>query len=193
MRVEHILAASGLELEQDGPLYRVAMECQTFIRESCGLPVFKFLPETYADLQKVKVRKHKTSSKFADTFNEAFEREAKDLRQRAVFTESARPTQVDGKDLFYVLPRDGYKYMYCTEVKHSVDDYKQVFDSLFEQFEEKKAEQLIHDLLKFSYVRDNLHEGIKEEAEIIFYNIPYYYAARVSTTKYEDLLTQLTQ
>lgn len=193
MRVEHILATGNLNLEQNGLAHRIAVDCQSFIRESCGLPVFKFLPSSYFDLQKVKVRKHKTSSKFAETFNEAFEHDVKDLRQRAVFTESARPVSIEGKDLFYVFPRDGYKYMYCTEVKHSADDYKQVFDSLFEQFEEEKAEQLIHDLLKFSYTRNNLHEGIKEQAEIIFYNIPYYYVARVSATKYDDLLTQITR
>jgi hypothetical protein len=190
MRISHILSNNEVSIERNGAIYRIAKECQTFLREACGLPIFKFLPTTYSDIQRVKVRKHKTSSKFVETFNEAFD--VKDLRQRAVFTESVKPTHLIDKDLFYVFPRDGFKYMYCTEVKHSTDDYKQVFDSLFEQFEESKAEQLIHDLLKFSYARTNLHEGIKEEAEIIFYNVPYYFAARVSVFEnYTDLLTQL--
>lgn len=193
MRVEHILASRpAFELVEDTILGRIAADCQTFIHESQGLPVFKFLPNTYADVQKVKVRKHKTSSKFVETFNEAFQ-DVKDLRQRAVFTESTQSAAIEGKDLFYVLPRDGYKFMYCTEVKHSQADYQQVFESIFQQFEGEKAEQLIHDLLKFSYVRENLHEGIKEQAEIIFYNVPYYYAARVSVTDYADLLTQVTR
>ncbi len=83
--------------------------------------------------------------------------------------------------------------MYCTEVTHSTKDYQQVFDSLFEQFESEKAEQLIHDLLKFTYTRENLIEGIERQVEIIFYNVPYYYAARVNTFEYDDLLTDLTQ
>ena len=123
----------------------------------------------------------------------AMRQEVRDLRQRAIFANSKIMDVTENDDLFYVLPRDGYKFMYCPEVTHSNNDYQQVFDSLFEQFEDDKAEQLIHDLLKFTYTRENLYEGIEKRVEIILYNIPYYYSARVDTFEYPDLLTNIAE
>lgn len=187
-------------LENDNPVFaeykhllsKIAKECSSFLREAQSLPVFKQLPSSYTDIQKVKVRKHRNQTKFSQTFNEAFMDDVRDLRQRAVFTNSNQLEHTIDADLFYVFPKDGYNFMYCTEVKHSTNDYKQVFDSLFEQFENEKAEQMIHDLLKFAYTREHLLEGIKTGAEVIFYNIPYYYAARVDVFEYNTLLSDIT-
>lgn len=188
MKFEQIFETDSI----DPILARISVECKTFLRDSGDRPVFKTLPETYEDLRKVKVRKHKHKNKFSETFNEAFEHQVRDLRQRAVFANSLEYSE-EGKDLFYIFPKDGYKFMYSSEVKHSSRDYQQVFDSLFEQFDEEKAELLIHDLLKFTYSSSNLIEGIDSEAEIIFYNIPYYYAARVTAFDYHDLLSEIKQ
>lgn len=190
MRINQLFSDPAFS-EQEAILRKVAEECSTFLREAQGLPLFKVLPSTYSDIQKVKVRKHRTKNKFSETFNEAFDDEIRDLRQRAVFVNSKIVDVKENDDLFYVFPRDGYKFMYCPEVTHSTLDYQQVFDSLFEQFEDDKAEQLIHDLLKFAYTRENLYEGLTKEVEIIFYNIPYYYSARVDNYDYPDLLSSL--
>ncbi|KKL91898.1 hypothetical protein LCGC14_1890120 [marine sediment metagenome] len=191
MRINQIFEqADSIFAEHRHILSKVAKECAIFFCESQKLPVFKVLPSTYGDIQKVKVRKQSQKTKFSQTFNEAFESEARDLRQRAIFTNSQIVEYTDG-DLFYVFPKNGYKFMYCTEVTHSTNDYQQVFDSLFEQFDDDKAEQMIHDLLKFTYTQENLFEGIQKEVEVIFYNIPYYYAARVNTFEYNDLLTDI--
>ena len=163
-------------LESDDPTYvaynqslkTIKRECSTFLHESQDLPVFRTLPSSYEDIQKVKVRQHHNKSRFVQTFNEAFEDQVQNLRQRAVFA-VASPDKYeakDEKDIFYVFPKNGYKFLYCTEVTHSNNDYQQVFDSLFEQFDDR-AEQIIHDLLKFAYVDQNLFEGIKKQAEII--------------------------
>ena len=192
MRINQLFSNDPTLSEQQTLLRKIAKECSTFLREAQGLPLFKILPSTYEDIQKVKVRKHRTKTKFSETFNEAFDDEIRDLRQRAVFVNSKIMEVTENDDLFYVFPRDGYKFMYCPEVTHSTNDYQQVFDSLFEQFEDEKAEQLIHDLLKFTYTRENLYEGLTKEVEIIFYNIPYYYSARVDTFNYPDLLTNIT-
>ena len=186
--------------EQDDPVFvehhqilrKIAKECSVFLCESQELPVFKALPETYKNIQKIKVRKHRQKTKFSQTFNEAFEDDVRDLRQRAIFTHNKETPLAPDLDLFYVFPKNGFKFMYCTEVAQSNNDYQQVFDSLFEQFEDDKAEQMIHDLLKFTYVRKNLVEGIKKEVEVLFYNIPYYYAARVNMFEYKELLTDIT-
>lgn len=190
MRINQLFIQND-NLKQQPFLRKIAKECSTFLRESQGLPLFKTLPSAYDDLQKVKVRKHRSTTKFSETFNEAFEEEIRDLRQRAVFANSKIMETTQDDNLFYVFPKNGYKFMYSTEVTHSTNDYQQVFDSIFEQFEDKKAEQLIHDLLKFTYTHDNLYEGLVKEVEIILYNIPYYYSARVDAFDYPDLLTNI--
>ncbi len=187
--------------ENDNPVFieykhllsKIAKECSSFLREAQELPVFKQLPTAYNDIQKIKVRKHRDQTKFSQTFNDAFVEDVRDLRQRAVFTNSRLTEHVADADLFYVFPKNGYNFMYSAEVKHSSNDYQQVFDSLFEQFDNEKAEQIIHDLLKFTYTRENLFEGIKKEVEVIFYNIPYYYAARVDAFEYDVLLSDISE
>lgn len=191
MRINQIFAdgdESGIVLL----LQSIKADCSEFITEACGLPLFKALPSIYEDFRKVKVRKHKRSSKFIKTFNEAFDDEMKNLRERSVFANGQRSEPDEDKDVFYIFPKNGYRFMYCTEVQHSTADYKQVFDSIFENADE--PEQIIHDLLKFSYVRENLNEGIKSNAEIIFYNIPYYYTVRTTLYEsYNNLLTDITE
>lgn len=192
MRINQLFTDDSVISEQHPFLRKIAKDCSTFLRESRGLPLFKILPAIYEDLQKVKVRKHRTTTKFSETFNDAFEEEVRDLSQRAVFTNSKIMEVTESDDLFYVFPKDGHKFMYCPEVNHSTNDYQQVFDSIFEQFADEKAQQLIHDVLKFSYTHENLYEGLIKEAEIIFYNIPYYYSARVDAFDYPTLLTNVT-
>lgn len=194
MRINQIFHESDSQYPEYQSLLRtIGKECKTFLNEAHDLPVFKALPTTYDNLQKVKVRKHRNGrTAFSRTFNEAFEDQVRDLRQRAVFTNSFDYSEPD-KSLFYIFPKDGYKFMYCTEVTHSTQDYQQVFDSLFEQFQHERAEQLIRDVLKFAYIQENLHEGIEKEVEIIFYNVPYYYAARTDVFEYDELLTNISK
>lgn len=190
MRINQIFEQEAFT-EYNQILRKIAKECSSFLCDSQNLPVYKSLPDTYDNIQKIKVRKHRQTTKFSQTFNEAFEDDVRDLRQRAVFTNSKNTDLTEGADLFYVFPKNGFKFMYCTEVTQSDSDYQQVFDSLFEQFDDDKAEQMIHDLLKFTYVRENLVEGIKKEVEVLFYNIPYYYAARADVFEYEELLEDM--
>ena len=197
MRVDQLFEDEPILSEYNQILRKIANECTSFLVESQSFPVFKVLPSSYDNIQKVKVRKHRQeTTKFSQTFNDAFEPEVRNLRQRAVFTNSqisndrVQESTTD-LDIFYVLPKNGFKFMYCTEVTHSTNDYQQVFDSLFEQFDDEKAEQMVQDLLKFTYARENLVEGLEKQVEIIFYNIPYYYAARVNAFDYNDLLTDI--
>ena len=191
MRINQIFET---DLKYANLLETIAGECSTFLRDSFGLPVFKALPSQYKDIQKVKVRKHRLKkTEFGQTFNEAFEDQFVDLRERAVFTNSQIFESNSERDLFYVFPKNGYKFMYCTEVTHSTNDYKLIYETLFNQFEHEKAEQLIRDLLQFNYTHENLYEGIEKQVEVIFYNVPYYYAARVDVFEYNDLLTNIAE
>lgn len=169
--------------------------CAQFLQESRGQPLFKNLSAEYGDFHKVKVRKRKgESGDFTETFNEAFENQHPGLRQRAIFANgpsSFNPVYDENVEPFYVLPIDGYKFMYSREVENSGQEYKQVFDTLFEEFGEQKGNEVLTDLLRFTYTSLNLHEGIGSGSELIIYGIPYFYAVRSGSTEYDELLSML--
>ncbi len=84
--------------------------------------------------------------------------------------------------------------MYSREVMNSGHEYKQVFDTLFEQFGEEKGNEVITDLLRFTYTSNNLSEGIESGSEIIIYGIPYFYAYKVSAVQdYDILLSKISK
>ncbi len=165
--------------------------CSQFIGESVGMPIVKNLPETYSDFQKVKVRKRKQSNTFADTFNVAFSDEMMNLRERAVFVNGTVLTE-NQCDAFYVFPVNGYEYLYSKEVENSKEGYRQVYESIFDTFDDESAKSTFTDLLRFTYVSEDLATGITSGAEIIIYGIPYYYVVRESSVEnYDSLLTAL--
>lgn len=180
-------------------LILLSERCSQFFEDASGLPLMKNLPSEYGDFHKVKVRKRSKlkndSKEFAETFNEAFETELRNLRERAIFANGAtsfEPADTAELEPFYIFPIDGYKFMYSKEVENSSQDYKTVFDAIFEEFGSEKGNEIIADLLKFSYTSEKLYEGIDQGSEIILYNIPYFYAVRASTVDdYDELLTAI--
>lgn len=170
--------------------------CSSFIVESEGLPLFKSLPISYNNIHRVKVRFQKKKNEVTETFNQAFNDEITNLRQRAVFASSSISDmqENDHDEIFYVFPKNGYKFLYNKEISNSNKDYKQAFDTILEQLgNNQKAIQIIADLLKYTYTSKNLTEGVQSGSEIILYNVPFYYAVRASSfPDYNDLLTYLT-
>lgn len=164
-------------------LLDVSSMCSGFVSESCGLPLYKMLPTTYADIQKVKVRQQRKADVVDHVFNEAFSAEFKNLRQRAIISHSSPPTTVhENMELFYVLPPNGFKFLYSKEVVNSSFEYKKVIDTIFEHVDSiDAAADIVTDMLKYTYTNDALHEGISAHAEIIIYNVPYYFAVRAGT------------
>lgn len=188
MLVEDLIGKSATLGTREVHLIR--QSCGQFIRESGGFPIYKNLPTSYNDFHKVKVRQHKRRDKVVEVFNKAFSAEQANLRQRAVYSYGAVPSIQEGMETFYVFPTDGYRFLYSTEVKNSGDNLRNVLDVLFEQLEQKEAVEVVVDLLKYTYSKTHLVEGILAKAEILFYGIPSYYAVRVSACKnYRDLLT----
>lgn len=182
-----------LENSHNKPNFNIIKKkCRQFI-ESTQYPIFKNLPSSYEDIHKTKVRLRKNSDSVAETFNNAFQDEHNKIFQRAVFANGEKSfTKSNSPDFdpFYVFPIDGYKFMYCNEVENSSLEYKRIFTVLFEQLgnDEEQTTDTLVDLLKFTYKRDDLNEGIRSGAEIILYNIPYYYAVRVScVNKYHEV------
>jgi len=172
----------------------IKSKCSQFLSEAGDFPLIKQLPQTYMDLQKVKVRKRKKkhSNKFTNTFNVAFKDQINNLRERAIFANSAE-VNTGLVESFYIFPVDGYKYLFSKEVKNSTKCYNAVFESILDQLgDEQPSEDIFTELLKFNYVSEDLTDGIEAGAEIIIHSIPYYYALRESTVDaYTNLLTRL--
>lgn len=188
-----MLLRQVLRPEEHNALLTIADNASTFLECAGDLPLLKALPNHYDDIHRVKCRKRKESNSFVETFNDAFEEEFGDLRQRAIFASHDHPLgMTENEEPFYIFPINGFKYLYSTEVENSCDEFRTVFDSIFENLEPEQAEMTFRELLKFTYRSTELSEGIKSGAEIIIYNTPYYYAVRQTVApKYEDLLAEI--
>ncbi len=188
MRINELLNINDLV-----KLDPIKKHCGQFLAEAAGRPVFKQLPPTYQDFQKVKARKRKHTTVFSETFNGAFKDEINDLRQRAIFASGMPLINTPIDESFYIFPIDGYKYLYSKDVADSTKSYNQVLDSIFFQLQKETAQAIFTDLLKLTYISEDLSTGIDSGAELIIYKIPYYFAVRESCVEtYEELLTIVT-
>lgn len=167
-------------------------ECSQFLYEMDQRCVVRELPKSYDGVQRVKIRQHKRTDTITQVFNEAFNN-IHNMRQRSLITHTSPGTVTETHEPFYVFPVNGYNFMYSKEVRNSTDDYKQLIDVVFEQFsQEDDAAAIVADVVKYSYTNMNLVEGVDAGAEIIFYNIPYYYAVKCSKyPSYEQIIPYL--
>lgn len=193
MKLDYLFDSTSVKIEYS----LIQQRCSQFLEESRGLPLLKNLSSDYGDFHKIKVRKRNLKDDFTETFNEAFESELPYIRQRAVFANgslSFEPTNDNNLEPFYVFPVDGYKFMYSKEVENSNHEYKRVFDTIFEQFGDEKGNEVLTDLLRFTYTTENLYEGIHAGCEIILYGIPFFYAMKTSTIqRYQDFYNRIVQ
>ena len=170
----------------------IRSECGRFLRESEGLPLLKTLPSNYANFKKIKVRKKKLQ--IISTLNRIFRNIIGiDLYETTMF--ASKNVSLENSinlDLFYVFPVDKYKFLYSLEVKNTSINYGQLLKTLSAELGDFLSEEVVTELIELNYVQDNLAEGIKAEAEIIFFGIPKYYVIRCSSvSSYEKLLEEL--
>lgn len=172
----------------------IKRECAQFLKETAGIPLLKPLPVAYPNFHKVKVRLQKKRDSVTDVFERAFGNEFSNLRQRAVFAYPEAQVVSEGYEQYYVFPIDGYRYLYSREVTNSGAEYRHVVDTLFESFDDaSKASEVVADLLKYTYASDDLLEGIRANAEIILYGIPFYYAVKQSACNGYDALLSMAK
>jgi hypothetical protein len=179
MLIEDIIGTSvGLGIRE---VQKIKTDCAQFLKESAGLPLLKALPVTYHNFHKVKVRQQKRKDDVSDAFNMAFGKQFSNIRQRAIFAYPNTPSLPQNTEPFYVFPIDGYQFMYSKEVHESNTAYQTALTALVEELDDKaEASSIIADVVRYTYVTHNLHEGISADAEVILYGIPYYYAVRAS-------------
>lgn len=167
----------------------IRSECGRFLRESHGLPLLKILPHDYSNFKKIKVRKKKfrINSKLNKLFRETLNI---DLYETTMFASGFMTIdETVNLDLFYIFPVDKYKFLYSLEIKNSSISYGSLLEVLTDSMGNSAGEEVVSDLIKMTYVQENLVEGIKSGSEIVFFGIPKYYAVRCSSVNsYEILL-----
>ena len=193
MRVAEII-----NTQKKTPFSCILEQCNQFLVDTRTQPLLKNLPIQYNNIHKVKVRKRNVNNEFAELFNQAFDEQFNSITQRAIFANGLSSFVEDKNgttEPFFIFPIDGYKYLYSSEVNNSSQDYKQVIDTMFEQFGSDKGKNIVSDLLKFTYKHDNLCEGIEKGCEIVLYDVPYYFAVRSKyvSNSYDLLLQDILQ
>ena len=178
MKINDLLHDTQIEFRQ------ILSECSQFISESQKLPVYRALPTTYGEMRKVKVRKQKSTS-FTEAYNRAFNDQHPDLVQRSIVANGNPSSLVLEEDVagYLVYPIDGYKFMYTAEVTDTIEQHKDVFESIGDS-------GVFSEMLSFSYSNENLHEGIQLGSEILLFNIPHYYAIQ-DNDRNRELLTSI--
>lgn len=179
-----------LEPHPTNILQDIKQLCSDYIIESNYNPIYKLLPVKYNDVHRVKVRAQNKEGIVATVYNKAFENETFNISGRAIITECDKPSSCTDLNLepFYIFPLNEYKFLYSKEVKDSSKNTQTTINTIFEQFPTDDGIDLMVDILKYTYVNTNLLEGIISKSEIIFYNIPAYYAVRCSKyEKYQQL------
>ena len=175
-------------IEDGNPMFReIFLNCQQFLEESEGVPLIKWCPRTYADIQRVKVRKRSQCSDFDAAFNEVFASVYPSIRQRSIIVNDVRGKRTDQ---FYVFPSDGYKFIYSPTIKNSQEQYGSTFTDIKKTLSAETGTEIFQDVLKYGYTTGSMHKAILDSSEIIVYNIPYFYVARCHI-EYDKLLEHI--
>lgn len=174
-------------------LEKIKFECGDFFHSSSGFPLIKTLWNNPSNFKKVKVRTKTIKNSFIEAFNEAFEEDYRNIHGRSIFCNGNHAVAKEGEEKFYVLPINGYKYLYNPNITF-IEEYKKIYEKLSSSMHELHAEELFVDMIEYSYKNCEISfkNALFSQKEIIIYGIPYYYAVKVEKFPvYEDLLTIL--
>lgn len=169
----------------------ILKECKQFLEESEDKPLVRPLPMSGEGFRKIKVRKkNRYVHPFEQYFDKAFNEKYKEIRLRSMIvqTDSAARSCPEGSELFFVFPIDGYKILY----NQYINDYATYADTLQKLLSESTTvEGLISQVFQFTYESNDLSKAIDSGAELLIYDIPYYYAIRASLVEnYSEFVTR---
>lgn len=164
---------------------RIKHTCNEFIAESRGIPLLKNLPESYGICKKVKARHSKKLNKINDCFDVAFDEHK--LLQKAIYAHGPNTftpildENVCKYNIFYLFIPNKFRFLYNPAVINSEQTDYDILDS-----------SLLSEVLQYGYVNEDLAAGIEQGAEIIIYNVPYFYAIRAQDIDYCKLLERVS-
>ena len=125
---------------------------------------------------KIKIRHKKVKAEYEAEINNVFSSEHQKLLQRCLiaYTSNKSLNLNDDMTLYYVFPINGFKFMYNPIIDYSLQQYDDLLDKLNDMGSSKR--DIFYNTIKLSFKSDSLIEANQNSCEIIFYNIPYYYA-----------------
>lgn len=182
MKFEDLFLISTLSTITTEQAHSLRTQCSDFLSLT-KYPLLKNFSDKTDKFLKVKVRFHKRNNDFIETFNQALGKKFNifNIHQRAIFANGLQSFVFqEGYTPYYIFPINGFKYFYNKQIKNSNNEYLEIFETLVKQFEYSKQPviSIVKDLIEYTYVCENLEQGIVEGCEIVIYNIPYFYAVR---------------
>jgi hypothetical protein len=171
---------------------QVAKDCSLFLEQSNCIPFFKDSPIEYQDVQKVKVRIKKNKDIFTQTFNEAFNNIAQNIKPRSVMARNYHDSfENPSKESFYVFIPNGFSFISTTKLSEQLK-LQNTFNNLIGQTNNNDSvREIMTEVISMSYRTDEtLSNIVLEEREVLFFNIPYFYTIRAQTyPEYDKLLS----
>jgi hypothetical protein len=153
-------------------------ECSEFFELSNNLPLFRVLNKKALGLERVKIRHKKiqqnpTIKALDVVFGHT------DICARTLFAYGKPPE--NGKHLYYVFPKNGFKYIYPVKAPN-LSKVVEISNDIIND------ENLSEIFVKYSYSDKNLLNGIIAGSEIMIYNISDFYAISVDVVDYSELM-----
>lgn len=175
-------------------LKRIKAECSQFIELSKGNYAQRPLVFDGKYIKRVKVRKKKNRDDFSNLFDEAFQEDYRDIMGRSIFCNGVHSIPPEGRELFYVFPINGFKILYNPDVDY-YQEYMRIYETLQNTMDTEIAKQTFIDMVEYSYKESdfNLSDALFSGNEIIFYGIPYFFAAKKDKhSDYSELLKMIS-
>ena len=160
---------------------QIKIECSEFIKNKPDGFLCKPLHNNKSPIIKVKIRHKKIKEEYQEEFNNVFSSEYQKLLQRCLiaYTNNKNLTYLnESHELYYVFPINGYKFIYNPIIDYSLEQYNDLLDQLADMGSSRR--DIFYSTIKLSYKSGDLAEAFSKSSEIIFYNIPYYYAVKKS-------------
>lgn len=158
-------------------MHNFIYECSDYIKESDGNLLYKCLPQRETPVSKVKIRKRNYNNQIEELFDIAFQEE-NSARQRSL-TAHTREVDCDNGIGYYVFPINGYDYLFNRQIFNLRKEYSDILEHISGESVSVFQLELLRDLLKNNYQDSNLIVAFEHACEIMFYNIPYYYAVEM--------------
>lgn len=164
---------------------QIVHECSDFLKESDGNMLYKCLPKTTASVCKIKLRRRGYKSQ-VDKFVDMALR-GDDVRKRSLIAYTGVVECNDENSLYYTFPVNGYSYIYNENVWNLTKEYGDTISSLPSNGSNETSIislQVLQEVIKESYQNTKLLSAFNRPCEIMFYDIPYFYA--ISVDYYEQ-------
>jgi hypothetical protein len=160
--------------------YSILLECSDFLSDSNNIPMYKHLPDN-KDQDKVKIRLKSKIEPYYNHIDKGLNFKNFNNRSLKCYMDIGKP--IPGYIPYYIFIPDGFQFIYT--IDNRTIDLASIFLELSNKLD--NSGDTFEELLKYYYNFKKLETGLKSNAEIIFYDIPYYYCIKADKP-YKDII-----